>query len=163
MPNHLDYAEDYNQNGVVEFAATNVEVPVTSVEASVQESSNSTISLIPTFSQIDQTAGVYALNREGYAGYAPGSIFVYNLRTVHPFEAYSTVTMKSSGAKAPHYISVAEQMATAIQEVPGVRDGSSVKVYTLNGVLVKTGQREDVLKTLPKGIYIVSGKKVIVK
>ena len=38
-----------------------------------------------------------------------------------------------------------------------------VRVYDLSGVLVKTGKADDVMKKLPRGIYIVNGKKVVTK
>jgi hypothetical protein len=38
-----------------------------------------------------------------------------------------------------------------------------VKVYNLSGVLVKQCAKEDALKGLAKGVYIVNGKRMIVK
>ena len=42
-------------------------------------------------------------------------------------------------------------------------DDGMVKVYNLSGVLVKQGAKEDVLRGLAKGVYIMNGKRVIVK
>jgi hypothetical protein len=38
-----------------------------------------------------------------------------------------------------------------------------VKVYNLSGVLVKQSTKADALKGLAKGVYIVNGKRVMVK
>jgi len=38
-----------------------------------------------------------------------------------------------------------------------------VRVYNLSGFLINSGKREEVLKQLPKGIYIVNGRKTVVK
>ena len=39
-----------------------------------------------------------------------------------------------------------------------------VKVYNLSGTLVKTGNNQnEVMKSLPKGVYIINGKKTIIK
>ena len=153
MPNHADYADEYNQNGYVTFSATNAEIPVTATVTSVQETSNSSISLIPTFSHIAKTSGIYAINREVFRTYSPGSIFVDNLRDVHPFEAYSTIEMNSAGSRAPLYIPIGERMVTAIQDITS-QMSDTAKVYNLNGLRVKTPG---------KGLYIVNGRKVIIK
>ena len=50
--------------------------------------------------------------------------------------------------------------------IGGVTAGSSdapVKVYNLNGVLVSSGKAADVLGKLPAGVYIVNGRKVVIR
>jgi hypothetical protein len=44
-----------------------------------------------------------------------------------------------------------------------IEDGNLVKVYNLSGVLVKECVKEDALKGLAKGVYIVNGKRMMVK
>jgi hypothetical protein len=41
--------------------------------------------------------------------------------------------------------------------------GDIIKVYDLSGALIKQGNAEDVTKSLPRGVYIVSGKKFVVR
>ena len=43
----------------------------------------------------------------------------------------------------------------------GESDSEIVKVHTLSGVFLKQGPRGEVLRSLPKGVYIINGKKVI--
>ena len=57
-----------------------------------------------------------------------------------------------------------EQSATGIEELEFVNQkatNSRFDVYTLSGV--KVGHQASSLKGLPKGIYLVNGKKVAVK
>jgi hypothetical protein len=168
MPNHEDYSDEYNQYGAVTFAATDVMVPATTVTGSYKETSASIISLIPTYSRMAKSSGIYAINREIESGvFAPGSIFVENNRDVRPFEAYSTVEMKESESRAPAFFAVMDQMNTGIVELPmdswRVKSNGTVRVYNLSGYLVTTGQYGEVLPKLPKGVYIINGRKVVVK
>ena len=162
MPNHEDYAEEYNQGGHVTFAASNVRVSQTAAVTSTRETTSSVITLTPTFCRMDKSDDVYAINRETVMNtFAPGSLFVSGSRDVYPFEAYSTVDMKTGG-HAPAYLPVMEQMTTGIQEVPraGWRMASNA-VYDLQGRKIVNSKLSD--GTLPKGIYVVNGRKVVVK
>lgn len=47
--------------------------------------------------------------------------------------------------------------------VEGVETSETVDVYNLQGVLVRSGISSEDVKTLPAGIYVVGGKKIIVK
>ena len=165
MPNHEDYADEYNQGGSVTFAATNVDVPVTTTQTAVQETERSTISLIPTFRRMAKSNSLYAINREAYGTLAPGSVFIQDSRDAYPFEAYSTISMKEVGAAVPLYISIFEDnTTTGIIDIPLAKSSNSaVKVYSLNGLLVKSLSSENELKQLPKGVYVVNGRKVVVK
>lgn len=164
MPNHEDYADEYNQGGHVTFAATNVEVPVTTTVVTSQVNSGSTVSLIPAFSRIDKSDSIYAINRESYGTFAPGSLFIKDSRDIYPFEAYSTVSIKDAGSEAPLFIPVMDNMTTTIIEKLLTKGANStLKVYNLNGLLVKTVTSEEELKQLPKGVYIVNGRKVVMK
>lgn len=53
--------------------------------------------------------------------------------------------------------------ATGIIDITKCDGDEEVKVYNLNGTLLKEGKRNETLKALPKGIYIVNGKKMIFK
>ena len=73
-----------------------------------------------------------------------------------------------SRARSRAYISMSalgggtDDDATAITEHT-IDDSNMVKVYNLSGVLVKQSSKEDALKGLSKGVYIVNGKRMIVK
>lgn len=54
-------------------------------------------------------------------------------------------------------------ITTAAQGIKGVTVDTEVKVYNVAGVAVAQGKASEVLKNLSKGIYIVNGKKHIVK
>ena len=104
------------------------------------------------------------LNTEASDDHEAGSIFVLNSgRAVRPFEAYVI-----SRARSRAYISVGslggetDDEATAITERT-IDDSDMVKVYNLSGVLVKQSTKDDALKGLAKGVYIVNGKRVMVK
>jgi hypothetical protein len=88
-----------------------------------------------------------------------GSKFVRGLRAVHPFEAYMTTTDNTRS------IDVMDGMTTAIRGIQMVKDESStIKVYDTRGVLLKTAtSTDDVKKGLKVGVYIVNGKKMIIK
>ena len=45
-----------------------------------------------------------------------------------------------------------------------MQDGSTVDVHTITGVVVRKGvDLSDALQDLPRGIYIVGGKKCLIK
>lgn len=69
---------------------------------------------------------------------------------------------KEINASDIQYIRIAKTMVSAIREVD-VQPVPSVdnNVYSINGQLVR--RNADTLDNLPKGIYIVNGKKHIVK
>ena len=49
------------------------------------------------------------------------------------------------------------------QGIKGVTVDAEVVVYNVAGVAVANGKASEVLKNLNKGIYIVNGKKFVVK
>ena len=89
-----------------------------------------------------------------------GGSFVKGLRKVYPFEAYMTTTSNTRS------ISVLDDMTTAIKVVRNMNDekAQDFRVYDLRGVLVKSGASMDEVKSgLKAGIYMVQGKKMIIK
>ena len=75
---------------------------------------------------------------------------------------------KDNGANAKpsisYYLESIDGQTTAIDTLPvmpAVRDMQQVKVYTITGQLVQQGIIN--LKALPQGVYIVNGKKYIVR
>ena len=163
MPNNESYATRYRVGGMVTFSATDTWVPVTEPQA-VQKGVNT---LYANFLNDSDTDYMLLLNTEDTDEHKAGSIFVKNSgRAVRPFEAYVL-----SQANARAYISITrgfgddpdgDEGTTAIKVVEPDANGL-VKVYNLSGVLVKQGAKEDVLRGLAKGVYIMNGKRVIVK
>ncbi len=160
MPNNDGYATRYRVGGKVTFSASNVYVPQT-VPGSAEKGD---VTLYANFMNSSETSDMLLLNTEASADHEAGSIFVLNSgRAVRPFEAYVI-----SRARSRAYISVGslggetDDEATAIKERT-IDDGDMVKVYNLSGVLVKQSTKEDALKGLAKGVYIVNGKRVMVK
>ena len=164
MPNNEKYASHYNITGNVTFLAENVNIGVTEPIVT----NNGSISFVPCFQKKDASPDVWALNvNQEYDGKPAGSVFVPSLRDVKPFEAHTTISNTSS-ARAIIY--VAEMMnRDNITDIDNILyDRSSemksedVKVYTISGVLFKTGKRSDVMKQLPAGMYVVDGKKIVI-
>ena len=160
MPNNSNYATRYRVGGKVTFSASNVYVPQT-VPGSAEKGD---VTLYANFMNSSETSDMLLLNTEASDDHEAGSIFVLNSgRAVRPFEAYVI-----SRARSRAYISVGslsgetDDEATAIKERT-IDDSDMVKVYNLSGVLVKQSTKEDALKGLAKGVYIVNGKRVMVK
>ena len=165
MPNNEKYASHYNITGNVTFLAENVNIGVTETIVT----NNGSISFVPCFQKKDASPDVWALNvNQEYDGKPAGSVFVPSLRDVKPFEAHTTISNTSS---ARAIISISEMMnrdnITDIDNIlydrsRGIND-EIVKVYTISGVLFKTGIREEIMKQLPVGMYLVNGKKIVIK
>ena len=157
MPNNPKlYMPEYNIAGKVTFSSTNVTVAVTN--PIMKEGAG--ITFVPSFQNVDKSPSVFAINKnEVYNGYMEGSIFVSDYREVRPFEAYTL------HADASRSIIALSELFTDIETGIGIieNDCDDVKVYNLSGLLVASGKRDDVMKHLPKGVYIINGKKVVAK
>ena len=167
MPNNSsEYEDEYNLSGNVTFSAANAKV---SASNSVTTAKSNGKTFIPAFCAQDKSSTVYALNvKNNYhseaGGYTEGSAFVSDLRAVSPFEAY--MTTDANNAKRAFLIEFSE--TTGIDEIPSADDKDGLhKVFNLNGQLVKkaNSQREldETLKQLPTGVYIINGKKTVIK
>ena len=160
MPNNDVYGDEYILGGRVTFSANNVVIS-TSGGTAVSQGNRQ---FVPTYQSVAKANNVYALNiGEAYGGNPVGSVFVADYRDVRPFEAYSV--HGSSRARIISINDLGSDDATGIFDWMLKDDGESadaeVKVYTLSGSLIKQGRREEVLRSLPKGLYIINGKKVI--
>ena len=165
MPNNDYYDTAYHLSGRVTFAATNAKVGVTELKR--PKSGDKTF--VPAFSMQAASENIFPLNVNNdffnnNEYYAEGSHFVKGSRHVLPFEAYMT----TSAANAKGIIPIFETQPTAIREIPmqGLWGETGVKVYNLNGQLVLWSEgmtREEALKRLPAGIYIMNGKKITIK
>jgi hypothetical protein len=160
MPNDDAYGDEYMLGGRVTFSATN---------ATITTSDGTTVSrgdrqFVPTYQRVASSSDVYALNVNEVVGDNPvGSVFVQSLREVRPFEAYSVHS--TNRARIITVSSLGGGDATGINDLIQNNAGESadgvVKVYSLSGALIKQGKREEVLRSLPNGLYIINGKKII--
>ena len=154
MPNNPQYDSKWLLNGSVTFAASSVTIGVSD---DVQTPTYKDRTFTPCFSDKAGNEGLYALNvKNDYSsengGSPEGSRFVLNLRKIHPFEAYMTTV---SGSRL--FIDIFDDMATDIEMImieDGVFDKEST-VYDLKGHKIN--------KPSKKGVYIINGKKQIIK
>ena len=163
MPNNQQYIAGFLLNGRVTFSSENVNVPKTE-NLTIANYSDRTF--VPSFSSMEKSNDVLALNvvndiERVTGGSIEGSTFERNLRPVHPFEAYMTSTSSTRS------IGIDEGMATGIIElISALSDEGVLRIYNLNGQLVKIEEGrslDEVMKSLPAGVYVVNGKKVIIK
>ena len=160
MPNNPQYLADYVIIGLVTFSAENVEVKASDDMLSAKYQDRT---FVPNYT--NKTGDNYlALNVNSYYVTNPstdidGSKFIKGLRAVHPFEAYMTTTSNTRS------IDVMDGMTTAIRNIMMTAESKDViKVYDTKGVLVKTAKaNDDLRKGLAAGVYIVNGKKMIIK
>ena len=145
MPNSKEYAARYNLAGNVTFSAEDAEVAASS---EVQNGKRGGVSLIPTFARLQESNGIWAINRDStYEDYPAGSLFVPSYREVRPFEAYAT------SEQQVRYISIVEmnnEELTSIQDFMATHGDD--KYYNLQGLPVSK---------LTNGLYIKDGKKVV--
>ena len=149
MPNNERYVESYRIKGTVTFSATDVEVPETNPQTSVGSSE----SLKANFSLQSSYGSIFAINEEG-------SMFVRGLRAVRPFEAFAitpSLTRSFIGIGGDDTTDIYDILQNMAESDPN----ATVKVYSTSGILLKQGKRSEVLQQLPKGIYIINGKKIV--
>jgi hypothetical protein len=162
MPNNPDvYSDAYNQAGNVTFAAHDVVIPVTTLS----DTHGAGVTIRPVYQTVTRSEKVYALNVGEARGDNPeGSVFEKDYRDVRPFEVYMLPS-----SNAARFICISGLLNggngyTSIEDVMLRKDRGTneiVRVYSLSGALIKQGKRGEVLKNLPRGIYIVDGKKII--
>lgn len=98
---------------------------------------------------------VYLLNSDGTA-------FVQTENSViSPFRAYFVANNTKAAIEQRLVINDATPTAIKLIAIDGA--SSTEVVYTLSGVRVGTYGDGNILRTLPKGIYIVGGKKYVVR
>lgn len=161
MPNNENYPNEYQLAGKVTFSALNAEVKKSD---EVQTATFSNHTFIPSFINLENESGYYALNvnnefENNQGSDNEGSKFILNLRRIHPFEAYMTST---SGTRS---IDIFDGMTTGIKGIEEIVASEKViKVYDLSGRLVKLGKTmESIKQELPSGVYIINNKKMIIK
>ena len=154
MPNDPVYWDSYILSGKVTFKANNVEVMPTE-HAMYVEGGNRVF--VPNYENADyNNPDAYLLNvGDAYDGHLPGSVFSAERdnRKARPFEAYF---MYNGMHPAKRYIDIFDKDASSIREIPA-------NSQTLKGAYDLTGRKVDNENTLPRGVYIIDGKKVIIK
>lgn len=161
MPNNSLYLKDYRIAGKVTFGAQDVEVKATNDQNSVKYNDRT---FVPNFTNKEDES-ILALNVDNdlvtYPDADKGSRFVRGLRKVYPFEAYLTTTSNTRS------INVLGGMTTAIQDISSQQsavNSQNIRVYDLRGVLLKCGRSMEEIKCgLKAGVYVVQGKKIIIK
>ena len=161
MPNNSQYVADYQLSGRITFSATNA---IVNKSDNVQAATYSNRTFVPNFISREANAGYYALNvNNDYDSYQggdnEGSKFILNLRRIHPFEAYMTSTANTRS------IDIFDSMITAIRGIADLTDSNrDIRVYDLSGKLVMSGLSiETIRQQLPKGVYIINNRKMIIK
>ena len=154
MPNSSEYAARYNLAGNVTFSAEKVEIPVTKTTR-IEKGS---VSLVSTYVSESASRDIWAINRnEVYEGNPEGSVFVPNLREVRPFEAY--VTTKTMSGVGP-FLSIADMGGNGTTGIEAMlNEGTSD--YEGSWFLLDGQKLQG--KPTKKGVYIVNGKKVVLK
>ena len=159
MPNNSDaYPAEFNLNGRVTFSSQDVEVPQTQLNVvETHDVNNNMVMFVPCFQSQSATEQIYALNVGEQRGqYLEGSVFEANYRNIRPFEAF---TVHESNGPAPQFIPVSNMNGglTGIgASLVNSEEVNSEKWYDLNGRRLQQ-------KPTQKGIYILNGKKAIIK
>ena len=166
MPNNAIYKAEYRVNGQVTFKATDKTVR-RSDEVNTATNGNSTF--IPNFTERQSGSNIYALNvvnamGDYNSGSTEGSMFVRDPeRMVHPFEA--VMQTATAGVAA---FGIFDDYTTAIPDIALQEEIllDSGYLYNLAGQAVRyvEGMTErEALRGLPRGIYMLRGKKVVVR
>jgi hypothetical protein len=153
MPNDPDYWDSYILTGRITFSAKNAEIYPTHEPMFVESKSRV---FVPNYANADyQNPDVFLLNvGDAYDGHLPGSVFSSERpnRIARPFEAYFVPT---GDYPAKRYMDIFDTEVDAIREIPMAAKAKE-GIYDLTGRKVEDGQ-------LTKGVYIIDGKKVMVK
>ena len=149
MPNNEVYGNSYILAGSVTFEAYNTTVPVTEIKTTKK----GTHVFTPCFDVVNAASSVYAINKYDQSNsYPEGSTFLPNYSDVKPFEAY--ISVPTNGV-APRYIPIRDDSDTGIENLTQSLSQGKEAAYDLTGRKVQ-GE-------LQRGVYIINGKKVMVK
>lgn len=136
--------------------------------ADAKPSDCSSITELYTFYPVMENT--YTAEKKGYYVNSKESNFKYNKNTeayVAPFTFYMTIQNRndnsyilptSGDTSAAKFAVIDFDEATGIVNIKGTAAFEAGKVYNLQGAFVGTS-----VKNLPKGVYIMNGRKVIVK
>ena len=163
MPNNDFYTASYKQSGNIAFRASNVIVKASDNLSNIKCGHKI---FVPNYQCNAQSTEIFALNVNNlinkYTETDPleGSAFIKDLRDVKPFEVYMMI---DSNGYATRCISIfGDDETTGVMDLPTPSDhNGNNKIYTLSGRLIKQCKDDKDMQNLPKGVYIVNGKKVI--
>ena len=148
MPNNEVYGSAYILAGKVTFEASNMTVPATKI---ITTSKGDHV-FTPCFDAVEASPSVYAINKnDRNSNHVEGSVFLPDTRDVKPFEAY--IAVPTNGV-APRYIPIRDDSDTGIDYLTP-DPFQNERVYDLTGRKVQGD--------LKRGVYIIDGKKVMVK
>ena len=155
MPNSDAYSAEFNQAGRVTFSSQNVTVPVTELVPTAYN--DSSIVMMPAMQRQDKSSSVWAINvGESRDKYFEGSVFERDYRVVRPFEAY---TVHRGDGAAPRFVPIVDMAdggVTGIEDLtPSLSKGEGTW-YDLSG-------RKLQQRPTQKGVYILDGRKTVVK
>ena len=165
MPNNEAYDASYNISGVVTFSGYNTTVEATTAMTGPTHNGKT---FVPTYSDLESGDIVYALNVNNQLGnhagaFAEGSVFTSSpSRTVHPFEAYMQV--KDSQAKT--YFSLFDDLPTKIELPDTFGMKGNYVIYHLSGQMVRRMENatyNEAVRGLRAGVYLVNGRKIVLK
>lgn len=174
MPNNKEYIEAFNLSGRVTFSAKDVTLIPDEIDPKITPWKYDT-QLVGTFMPV-AGANVRSLNAEDYDGQLPGSTFVADSKTF-PFGAYVTGTLRKSipvfGAWSGVLMLSGNDEGLMVETpAPGILRITSdrkrrVDVMTVTGIVIRTlhlmGGETVSIEGLTRDLYIVGGKKVMVK
>ena len=170
FPNNPRYADNLNINGTVIFSANDAKVAASKMETTTGPA----FRLEGTYETLETSSYIYAMSDKG-------DCFENSGREIVPFEAYALPLSSGASFSAPRlYISGVPSRIDRLMKdsselynvyvrsgdlVIEAKEEATITIYSVTGVLVKTVnlfEGENVVSDLNKGIYIVSGKKVII-
>jgi len=157
MPNNDAYYADFNLNGLVTFSSVDVWVPKTQIHAVDYHTEKGMVVLLPNFQRRASDYTTYALNvGEQRGDYPEGSVFEREYRDIRPFEAYTF----HQGGSAPRFLPISDlngDDATGIEEVRNLMaEGRGDVWFDMSGRRLQQ-------KPAGKGVYILNGRKVVIK
>ena len=159
FPNSEDYAESQCVNGSVTFGADNATVCATTDVPSVQ---GKEFNFVPVYEKVYKAGNRYMLNTydHGIDNTPAGSVFTPDRMSLRTFGAY--MESRKGGSAAPLRMPIRFNMPIA-EETLG---STTHDVFGIDGRLVRTAAEAAVsgqTDGLPMGIYIIDGKKFIVR
>lgn len=160
MPNSDEYEPEFNHAGWITFASANVTVPVTKVESVWLGDS---AQIVPTFQNIEASPDIYVLNvGDSIMDQTEGSIFISNYRSARPFEVYTFHEPRGNETNifGSRIISLSSLFGgngtTGVNDAMKTAEPNGEKWYDMNGRRLQG-------KPTHKGVYIMNGKKVVIK
>ena len=160
MPNSDEYEPEFNHPGLLKFTSTNVTVPVTKVESVWLGDS---AQIVPTFQNIEASPDIYVLNvGDSIMDQTEGSIFISNYRSARPFEVYTFHEPRGNETNifGSRIISLSSLFGgngtTGVNDAMKTAEPNGETWYDMNGRRLQG-------KPTHKGVYIMNGKKVVIK